>query len=139
MNRSIGRNKPNENGLTLIEVLASLLILGLLAVSVTSIFIPASTWIYKARTETTASNYAFSILETFRADRSKLDSSHTGKSAQNIFPESGFPWAGMSDEINRMEPQAPPYEHLYDITVTVSWIEGNTVRHVQMSTIMRKD
>jgi len=133
------RNIPNEKGMTLIEVLASLVILGLLAVSVTTIFIPASTWIYKARTETTASNYAFSILETFRADRSKLDSSNTGKSAQNIFPGSGFPWAGMSDELIRMEPQAPPYDHLYDVTVTVRWAEGNAVRHVQLSTIIRKD
>ncbi len=129
----------DETGLTLIEVLASLVLLSLMTVSILSAFTPAASWIGKARRETTASNYAAAILEDLRADRSKIDNSNVGKTAQELFPAYGYPWAGMMDEITRLECQNPPYNNLYNITVTVSWLEGTKTRSLEISTMIRKD
>lgn len=133
------RIKNDEFGLTLIEVLASLVLLSLMSVSILAIFTPASSWISKARRETTASNYASSILEDLRSDRSKIDNNNAGKTAQDLFPAYGYPWAGMTDSITRLERQNPPYNNLYDITVTVSWLEGTETRSLQISTMIKKD
>jgi type II secretory pathway pseudopilin PulG len=129
----------NATGLTLIEVLASLALLSLMTVSILAAFTPAASWINKARRETTASNYATSILESLRSDRSKIDNSNEGKTAHYVFPDYGYPWAGMSDEITRLERQNSPYNNLYDITVTVSWLEGSKTRSIKISTIVKKE
>ncbi|MDD3364776.1 MAG: prepilin-type N-terminal cleavage/methylation domain-containing protein [Syntrophomonas sp.] len=129
----------NETGLTLIEVLASLVLLSLMTVSIMSAFTPAASWINKARRETTASNYAAAILEDLRSDRNKINNSNAGKSARDLFPAYGYPWAGMTDEITRLERQNPPYSNLYDVTVTVSWSEGTKTRSLQISTMIKKD
>lgn len=129
----------NETGLTLIEVLASLVLLSLITVGITAIFTPAASWISKARWETAASNYAVAVLEELRSDRSKIVEGNSGKTAQELFPASGYPWAGMSDTITRLEHQDPPYNNLYDITVTITWREGTRPRSLQISTIIRKD
>ncbi|PKM78582.1 MAG: hypothetical protein CVU90_00875 [Firmicutes bacterium HGW-Firmicutes-15] len=129
----------NETGLTLIEVLASLVLLSLMIVSILAGFTPAASWISKARRETTASNYATAILEDLRSDRSKIDNSNAGKTAQDLFPSYGYPWAGMKDKVTRLERQNAPFNNLYDITVTISWLEGNETRSLKMSTMIKKN
>lgn len=130
--------KGNNKGLTLIEVLASMVLLSLLAVLFTAVFPPAAGWIVHARKETLAASYGCAIIEELRSNRQQIESSNTGKTAQFLFPNAGFPWDGLTDEIVRMQSWGT-YNNLYEITVKVSWYEGADQRWMELNTIMRKE
>ncbi|MEA1962037.1 MAG: type II secretion system protein [Bacillota bacterium] len=62
----------NQKGFTLLEVLASLVLLGILSTSIVAIFIPAANWVQQARQQTTATNFAATVLENLRADPTQV-------------------------------------------------------------------
>ena len=128
----------NDKGLTLIEVLASIVLLSLLAASVMTVFPPVAGWISTARRVTLASSYAAAVLEGVRSSPNQIDSLYIGKTAQEMFPDAGFPWNGMTDEITRMQ-LWDTYPNLYEITVKVSWYEGADQHCMELSTIIRKE
>jgi len=128
----------NEQGLTLIEVLASLVLLSLLTVSILGIFTSTAKWVAKARQETTASNYASAVLEDLRLQRQIINNDNEGLLAEELLPGYGYPWEGMDARITTME-DLNPLHNLYNITVTI-FRSGDTQSPIlQMSTIMRKE
>jgi prepilin-type N-terminal cleavage/methylation domain-containing protein len=130
--------KYDQKGLSLIEVLAALLLLSLLAVSIPAIFGPAATWVYKARTETAAVNYAASLLEELRSEPEKIDELNTGKTAEEVSLLTESPYPGMISQITRMQPQQT-MPNLYDVMVTITWSQGGQPYNLQLSTVIRKE
>ena len=130
--------KNNQKGLSLIEVLASLVLLSLLACGMLVIFSPAARWIVGARHETTAVYFAAAILENLRWERTKIDPLNSGKNAQEIGLNVASSAPGMVGEISLMQAM-PYYPNLYDVMVTVTWMEGKVPRSLSMSTIIRKN
>lgn len=66
-------NHPKrQEGLTLIEVMVSLVILALITISFLTIFTTSGIWIVNAGKETIAQNYAASIIELVKAHSSDL-------------------------------------------------------------------
>jgi len=131
-------NRHGEKGFTLIEVLTALLLLSWLAVSIPAIFGPVATWVCKARTETTAVNYAASVLEELRSEPGKIDELNTGKTAEELSIGCGSPYQGMTSQITRMQPQQL-MPNLYDVMVTVTWSEGGQPHNLQLRTVIRKE
>jgi len=128
----------NQKGTTLIEVLTALLLLSLVSVSIPAIFGPAAQWIHKARVETTAVNYAASLLDELRSEPGKIDESNTGKTAEELSLVCASPYPGMTNLISRMQPQqSMPF--LYDVMVTVSWSQGGQPHNLQLCTVIRKE
>lgn len=136
--KDIHRDQDREKGTTLLEVLAALAMLAVLATTVLAVFTPTGLWISKARNETTAANYAAAILEDLRDQRSRL------QPADGISPEDlgltqpykpDFP-AGINARIS--VEQIAGYSRLYKVEVWVNWNEGTELREVKMATLMRK-
>lgn len=128
----------SQSGLTLIEVLAALLLLSLVSLSIPAIFGPAAQWISKARLETTAVNYAASILDELRSERGKINEFNNGKTAEELDLVCESPYPGMTGQITQMQPQAS-LPNLYDVRVTVSWSQGGQTHNLQLSTVIRKE
>ncbi|MDD4170614.1 MAG: prepilin-type N-terminal cleavage/methylation domain-containing protein [Syntrophomonas sp.] len=129
--------KNNEIGQTLIEILAALVLLSLLAGSILAVFSPVAHWMTEARQQTTAVNYAASILESLRSEPEKLDESNAGKSAQELGLSCASLSPDLTNEITRLEPLAA-YPNLYDVMVTVEWAQGGENISLQLSTIIRR-
>jgi len=126
----------NEKGLTLIEVLVSLVLLSLLTVSILGIFTPTARWIAIARQETTASNYASAVLEDLREERNYIDNKDDVP-VEEFLSDHNYPSQEMDAYITMKKISS--FENLYNITVTVNR-SGDTESHIlQMSTIMRKE
>ncbi|MCX5780430.1 MAG: hypothetical protein NTV45_06355 [Firmicutes bacterium] len=138
MRQDQDQKKSNQQGLSLIEVLASLVQLSLLAFIILAIFSPAARWIAAARQETTAVYFAAGILENLRSEPGRLDPVHTGQTAQEMGLAVGYPGCGMMDEISRMQAQAA-YPNLYDVTVTIAWPRGTETQSISLSTVIRKN
>lgn len=68
------REKDQQNGFILVQVLASLVILALLASSLLEVITTSSIWISKGAEKTRAIDYAGSIIETIRAHSFELSS-----------------------------------------------------------------
>ena len=131
-------NRHGEKGFTLIEVLTALLLLSWLAVSIPAIFGPVALWVCNARTETTAINYAASVLEELRSEPGRIDKLNTGKTAEELSLSCGSPYLGMTSQLTRMQPrQLMP--NLYDVMVTVSWSQGGQPHTLQLGTVIRKE
>ena len=131
-------NRHGEKGFTLIEVLTALLLLSWLAVSIPVIFGPVSIWVCKARTETTAVNYAASVLEELRSEPGKIDKLNSGKTAEELSLGCGSSYLGMTSQITRMQPQQL-MPNLYDVMVTVTWSQGGQPHNLQLMTVIRKE
>jgi prepilin-type N-terminal cleavage/methylation domain-containing protein len=133
------RYKNNYQGMTLIEVLAALILLSILAVTLVGIFTPTASWIYGARKETTACNYAAAVLEDLRSNRAVLASGVTRQTPSSLsldeteYKPADCPtmqaYISMS---SRTESTA-----IFDIAVTVEWTEGSQTRSMKLMTIMR--
>jgi len=130
--------RHNQKGLTLIEVLTALLLLSLLAVSIPGIFGPVATWTCKARSETTGVNYAASLLDELRLQPDKIDELNIGKTAEELGLVCDSSYPGMTSQITRMQPQ-PSMPNLYDVMVTVTWLEGGQPHNLQLATLIRKE
>lgn len=128
----------DQKGLTLIEVLTALLLLSLVSVGIPAIFGPPAQWINKARLESTAVNYAASLLDELRSERGKIDELNTGKTAEDLSLVSESPYPGMTSQITRMQPQQS-MPNLYDVMVTVTWFQGGQAHNLQLSTVIRKE
>lgn len=72
-----------EDGMTLIEVMAALVLLSLLAVTLLSVFSTTGGWIGGAGKKTSASQYANSIIEGIRARSTELKSIDWSDSSSN--------------------------------------------------------
>lgn len=138
MRQDQDQKKSKQQGLSLIEVQASLVLLSLLAFSMMAIFSPAARWIAAARQETTAVYFAAAILEKLRSEPGELDPVHTGQTAQGMGLAVVNPGSGMVDKISRMQVQAA-YPNLYDVTVTIAWPEGTMTQSISLSTVIRKN
>lgn len=130
--------KHAQQGLSLIEVLASLVLLSLLALTGLAIFSPVARWISAARHETSAVYLAAAILENLRSEREKIDPVNAGRNAQEIGLTGVCPASGMVDEISLIRAQAA-CDDLYDVMVTITWPEGNATKSLSLSTVIRKN
>lgn len=122
----------NEKGMTLIEVMASLVILALISTTVAAVFTPASKWVKEARSETTASNYARAVLENLRADRTKIILSNNEKTADELWPAYMYHPPGMTAKICI---KASGVNGLYEVTVKVKRSDIN--EDLEVRTLIR--
>lgn len=131
--------KLDKQGLTLIEVLITLVLLTLLASTVIAVYTPADLWIQQARHETEASFYARSILDNLRADRNKINATNHGKSADEIWSGHYYKPSGLSDLTSTIDIEKHPADlnRLFNITVTITWIEGHRPYTLVLKTVMR--
>jgi len=125
----------NEKGLTLIEVLASLVLLSILTVSILGVFTSTARWIAKGRQETTASHYASAVLEDLRAERNYIDNQDDVLAEELL---SGQDYPDEMDAHITMD-DLSSLHNLYNITVTIYRAGDNQSPILQMSTIMRKE
>ena len=131
--------RKNDQGMTLIEVLAALILLSIFAVTLLGIFAPAANWINMARKETTASNYASAVLEDLRSNRGALLSDVTYQT----------PSALLLNETEYKPSECPTMQayitirslkeltSIINITVTVEWMEGGQTHSLELMTLMR--
>jgi prepilin-type N-terminal cleavage/methylation domain-containing protein len=131
-------NRYDQKGLTLIEVLTALLLISLLAVSIPGIFGPVAIWTCKARSETSAVNYAASLLDELRLESEKIDEGNTGKTAEELHLVCTSSYPGMTGTITRMQPQQS-MPNLYDVVVTISWFQAGQPQNLQLVTLIRKE
>jgi type II secretory pathway pseudopilin PulG len=129
----------DERGMSIIEVLATLILLCIVTITMLGTFAPTASWINTARKETTASNYAAAVLEDMRSNRSVLASGVTRQT----------PSALSLDETEYKPSDSPTMQAyitmssrsesslIFNITVTVEWIEGAQTRSLKLMTIMR--
>jgi len=126
-----------EHGQSLLEVLAVMVIMALIAGSILAVYAPVAAWIRLSWQETYAGNWAYAIVESLRAQPGLLDEANTGCSAEEL----GLAWelgnGEVSDviEISRLA----DYPHLYQVSVTVPWDQGATSKNVRLDTLMRKE
>jgi len=130
--------KLGETGFSLVEILITLMITGLLSTAVLGLLSSLSQWIYDARQSSIASCYGALVMASLRDNRQLLDDDLTGQNAIDLdLP--GIP----SDQgvvatvthIHRREPDS----NLYDVSVDVAWRFGDNHRSLQLSTIIRKE
>ncbi len=129
--------KFNDLGQSLVEVLASLVIMGLLVQSLLAVYGPVSLWVNHSRWENAASNYAFAILESLRLDRNKLESSNQGKSAEELGLNCCALNQTLSNELTIICPMADD-PNLYEVEVSVTWNQGGEPKLTRMGTMIRK-
>lgn len=128
---------PSDLGQSLIEILAALVIVCLLAGSLISVYSPVCLWISRSRWETAATNYAFAVLECLRSQPDQLEESNQGKSAQDLSLPCGEPDQNLSSELTWVQP-LPDCPNLYDVEVSVQWNQGTEPGSIQMNTLIRK-
>ncbi len=128
----------NEKGQTLLEVLAASVLIMLLCGSILAIFSPVAHWIATARSQTMAANYAIAILESLRSQPDMLQAVNAGQSAEELGLAGIYSPAGMANELTCMEPRAD-YTNLYEVMVTVYWVQGAEDHQLQFGTVIRKE
>ncbi len=127
-----------ETGQSLIEVLAAMGLLLLLAAMMMAAYSPVSAWIQKSWQETAGSNYAVAIAECLRSQRDLLDETNNGCSAEELGLPCSSPGSGWDSQITISNP--PPNNPLvYQVGITVSWDHNVTRRSVHIDTLMRQE
>lgn len=141
-----------QQGMGLVEVLASLVILSLLTVSFMTIFTTAQVWIMNSGKRVQASEYASSIMENVRANSDRLTAvtltgnplAKTYTDPDNAATKFSIPELNLTiDDPNRFSEQVmvsqfiPGNTNLYKIEVTVNWLTGSINNHVILSTVVR--
>lgn len=141
----MGKNKRtrlinNQEGMTLVEVMAALVILSLLCVSMLGLYTSSQMWISKAGVRVQASEYAAAIMENIRARSEKLNSvTMTGSPPTATYMDtdishSAFSLSPLAMVVNdparfteqvKISPYSPGEHNLYSVTVTVSWVRGD--------------
>lgn len=127
-----------EHGQSLLEVLAAMVIMALIAGSTLAVYAPVAAWIRLSWQETYAGNCAYAIVEGLRAQPSLLDEANTGCSAEEL----GLAWAlagsGEFSDVVLIDPLAEN-PNLYQVSVIVQWSQGTATRNVRLDTLMRKE
>lgn len=126
-----------EHGQSLLEVLAVMVIMALIAGSILAVYSPVAAWIRLAWQETYAGNWAYAIVEGLRAQPGMLDEANTGCSAEEL----GLAWDPGSGEVSDVIVISPlaDYPQLYQVSVIVQWDQGETIKNVRLDTLMRKE
>jgi len=124
-----------EEGLTLVEVLLSLVMLSLITSGLIGVFVPTTMWVTRARNETTAANYAYAILENLRSDRETVTSFTSGESADDLWGDHEYKPAEPGS-ISSSIVKSPLGGDLFEITVTVSWNQGEQSHDITMISII---
>lgn len=144
-------NICKQQGMGLVEVLASLVILSLLAVTVMTVFTTSQVWIMKAGKRVQANEYASAIIENVRANsdrlsgvvltgdpptRTYIDTSteHTAFSIPQLDLSVADP-AKFSEQVT-ISQYITDNNNLYKIEVTVAWTQGGTNDHLDLSTVV---
>lgn len=134
----------NEQGVTLIEVLAALVLLLILSTTIIAVFTPASLWIQQARNETTASNYARAVLEDLRSDRAQIKLGNSDKYADEIWSPHSYQPPEPPDMRAKLDIRTASQAgidpesdlaNLYAVTVKVIW--NNDEDELIMQTVIR--
>lgn len=133
----VGVDKTMDEGFSLIEVMAAMLILSLLFISVNTSFVLPIKWGAHSRQETIACNLGNIVLEKFRFDTTKLDESNEGQTLSVMFPEIDTVGLEMDGEIVQME-SWPDYPLLYTVVVRVFEVEGIDSKCWEFGTVIRK-
>lgn len=126
-----------EHGQSLLEVLAVMVIMTLIAGIILAVYTPVAAWIRLSWQETCAGNRAYAIMESLRAQPGLLDEANTGCSAEEL----GLDWEPGSGEVSDAIEISPlaDYPHLYQVSVIVQWDQGATIKNVRLDTLMRKE
>jgi prepilin-type N-terminal cleavage/methylation domain-containing protein len=155
-----------EKGMTLIEVMAALVLLSLLAVTILSVFTTSESWVRGAGKKTIAVQYANSIIDAIRANSKDLnnadpvytDDNSDGQfaftigssdividapidtiianSTINISPHLDSPYYPDADANGKPDVNLLFGDNLFDIKVTIEWEEAGHSRSFELSTIM---
>ncbi len=127
-----------EHGQSLLEVLAVMVIMALIAGSIMAVYTPVAAWIRLSWQETYAGNWAYAIVESLRAQPGLLDEANTGCSAEEL----GLAWdpagSGEVSDVIEISPLAD-CPHLYQVSVIVQWEQGASIKNVRLDTLMRKE
>ena len=126
-----------EHGQSLLEVLAVMVIMALIAGSILAVYAPVAAWIRLSWQETYAGNWAYAIVESLRAHPGLLDEANTGCSAEEL-GFAGDPGSGEVSDVIQISPLAD-YPHLYKVSVIVQWEPGAPIRNVRLDTLMRRE
>lgn len=117
------------------EVLAALVLLGLLSGSLLQLSTASGLWLKDAARESQASDLAFGLLEYYRADPYRLENGPaSGEDAWGLLlPEHGgenaYRWE-VAYQAGDFQPA------LLNVSVKVSWDDGKTEKTVQMCTLL---
>jgi len=137
-NKSV-KSINNQEGMTLVEVMASLVILSLLCVSLLGLYTSSQLWISNAGVRVQASGYATAIMENIRARSERLTTiTMTGTPPSVTYLDTDiahatFNLSPLSVEVNdpakfmeqvKISPYTPGGNNLYTVMVTVSWVRG---------------
>lgn len=152
--------------MTLIEVMAALVLLSLLAVTILSVFSTSGSWISGAGKKTIAVQYANSIIDAIKANSKDLnnanpvytDNNNDGQfsftmgssditvdapldalkanSTINISPHIDSPYYPDVNADGNPDISLPFGNNLFDIKVKIEWGESGHSRNFELSTIM---
>lgn len=127
-----------ETGQSLIEVLAAMALLLLLAATLMAVYSPVSTWMQNSWQETAGSNYAVAITECLRSQRDLLDDANSGSSAEELGLPCSSPGSGWESQITIIN---PPLDNprIYRVGITVSWDHYGMGRSVHFDTLIRQE
>lgn len=127
-----------ETGQSLIEVLAAMALLLLLAAMMMAVYSPVSAWLQISWQETAGSNYAVAIAECLRYQRDLLDGANSGYSAEELGLPCSSPGSDWESQITISNP--PPGDPpVYQVGITVNWDDYGTGRSVHIDTLIRQE
>lgn len=137
----MGRKKViGSKGTTLIEVLAALALVSLMAVGVSAALVNASGWNRMAADETRATAYAVEIMELIKASRRNLSDLSPGTYSDGL---GNWNYLGLATAGARQGMEArvsvTDYEldsGLYRVDVEVSWETVGKIHHVGLSSVI---
>lgn len=124
------------SGVTLLEVLVALALLGFLAGSMIEIAAAAGQWTTRAARQNQAAVLAFGILDRYRADSSlHLNAPLNGDDARELLsgqPAEGdlYPWQAEYETYEEAQPQ------LWQFKVRVVYEGGESEKAVEMCTLL---
>ncbi|MGE5404882.1 MAG: type IV pilus modification PilV family protein [Candidatus Saccharibacteria bacterium] len=121
----------DQSGMTLIEVLASLVIITIVFMSVLSVFMSGMAWISGSSRRTEAVNYAASVIEELKAhpDMVKAGAGEVRSLCTGLTPPDGIGAAWICREYR-------PELGLYSIEVDVYWSSGSHQQNEQLVTLV---
>lgn len=134
--RSDGSAWPDEAGLTLVEVLVSLVIINLISMFVIKISMTSAMWTRDALQRGMAADYAYAVMEIIRHDPALLQTGPLEGGDVRMFlnpnqagAETLYAWIV---EVNPWQDSSA----LSRVRVDISWQQGDKEQHVELCSLV---
>lgn len=138
----------NQKGMTLIEVLAALVLLSLLAITSFTVITTSTIWVLKAGKSTQAMTMANSIMEDIRANSNTIPAGTfilndgTGDDSLVFFENYENPdkWGNFKAEVKITEVQydETSANNLLEVKIKVTWQENNQNYAEELTSIVSR-